>query len=143
LSTLQNKKKEQEHPASDRGVTFIIIAIGMVGAVVPASGVTGFLMGVISVPFYFATPENQWADYYHSHLNSWIVPTDPTVARAFYEGLYPGEPVNWSAWFIPLGWWSTFIVAILVGSASIMIILRNNGQNTKNWSIPWPLSLWK
>ena len=33
-----------------------IIAIGMVGAVVPTSGVAGFLICVISVPFYFATP---------------------------------------------------------------------------------------
>ena len=35
-----------------------IVAIGMVGSVVPASGVTGFLIGVISTPIYFATPEN-------------------------------------------------------------------------------------
>lgn len=116
-----------------------IIAIGMVGAVVPASGVTGFLMGIISVPFYFATPENQWSDYYHSHLNAWMLPTDPAVARAFYEGLYPGEPVNWSAWIIPLGWWSSFIGAILVCSACIMIILRK--QWAEHEKLVYPLAI--
>ncbi|MDP6561181.1 MAG: hypothetical protein QF619_13865, partial [Candidatus Binatia bacterium] len=101
-----------------------IIAIGMVGAVVPASGVAGFLMGVISVPYYFATPENRWAEFYHGHLSDWMVPTSPTVTRAFYEGLYPGELVNWHAWVIPLIWWSTFICAILICAACLMIILR-------------------
>lgn len=41
-----------------------VVAIGIVGCVVPTSGITGFLIGVISTPFYFATPENGWAEYY-------------------------------------------------------------------------------
>ena len=36
------------------GELLAVVAIGIVGCVVPASGVTGFLIGVISTPFYFA-----------------------------------------------------------------------------------------
>ncbi len=46
----------------------VIVVIGMVGSVVPTSGVTGFLMGVISTPIYFATPENGWAEFFHPHI---------------------------------------------------------------------------
>ncbi|MCZ6636003.1 MAG: hypothetical protein O7G87_21610 [bacterium] len=115
-----------------------IIAIGMVGAVVPASGIAGFLMGVISVPYYFATPENRWAEFYHGHLSDWMVPTNPTVTRAFYEGLYPGELVNWHAWVIPLIWWSTFICAILICTACLMIILRR--QWVEHEKLVYPLA---
>ena len=47
-----------------------VVAIAIVGAVVPASGVTGFLIGVISTPLYFASPENGWAEFYHPNLPS-------------------------------------------------------------------------
>ena len=115
-----------------------ILAIGMVGAVVPASGVSGFLMGVISVPYYFATPENLWAEFYHPNLADWLVPTEPSVTRAFYEGLYPGERVDWSAWALPLFWWSTFIAAILIAAACIMIMLRK--QWAEHEKLVYPLS---
>lgn len=116
----------------------VIVAVGMVGAVVPASGVAGFMMGIISVPFYFATPENQWTEYYHQNLAPWMVPTNPSVSRAFYEGLHPGESVNWGAWLIPLIWWGTFIAAILIGSACVMVILRK--QWAEHEKLVYPLA---
>jgi len=34
----------------------VVLAMGMVGAMVPTSGLMGFFLGVIATPFYFATP---------------------------------------------------------------------------------------
>lgn len=113
-----------------------IIAIGMVGAVVPASGVAGFLIGVISVPIYFATPENAWEEYYHPHLHSWGVPTDAEVGRAFYEGLGPGQTVNWHLWLTPLFWWSTLIIAILLIATCAMVVLRRQWADHEKLTYP-------
>lgn len=115
-----------------------IVAIGLVGAVVPGSGVAGFLMGIISTPFYFATPENAWAQYYHPHLPSWIVPTEIEETRAFYEGLRPDQTPNWWIWIIPLLWWSSLILAIFAGSACLMVLLRK--QWAEHEKLAYPLA---
>ncbi|MFT5368730.1 MAG: hypothetical protein ACI8V2_003697 [Candidatus Latescibacterota bacterium] len=114
-----------------------IVAIGLVGCAVPASGVTGFLIGVISSPFYFATPENGWAEFYHPNLHAWIVPTNTEALRMFFEGLPPGVPFPWSVWLIPLAWWTSLIAATFAVSASIMVILRK--QWADNEKLVYPL----
>ena len=100
------------HRAFSPSELLAIAAIGMVGCVVPASGVTGFLIGVISTPIYFATPENRWGEFYHPNLDSWVVPIDPEALRMFYEGLPPGASMPWEVWLMPLLWWASFIVAV-------------------------------
>ncbi len=114
-----------------------IVAIGIVGSVVPGSGITGFFVGIISSPYYFATPENGWADFYHPHLGPWMVPTDREALRLFYEGLPPGVPAPWGAWLIPLAWWGSLIAAILVGIACLMVILRK--QWVEHEKLAYPL----
>jgi hypothetical protein len=69
-----------------------VVAIAIVGAVVPASGVTGFLIGVISTPLYFASPENGWAEFYHPNLPSWAVPAFGLLAWNTLTWLYPLIP---------------------------------------------------
>lgn len=69
----------------------VVVAIGMVGCVVPTSGVVGFMLGVISTPLYFATPENGWADFYQPNLDSWIVPTNRDALRVFTKGCRRGQ----------------------------------------------------
>ena len=113
-----------------------IVAIGVVGCVVPASGVAGFLIGVISVPIYFATPENAWEEYYHPHLHPWSVPTDSELGRAFYKGLGPGQTVNWYLWLTPLFWWSTLIIAILLIAACAMVVLRRQWADHEKLTYP-------
>ena len=86
-----------------------VVAIGIVGSVVPGSGITGFFLGIITSPFYFATPENQWAEFYHPHLSTWMVPTDREALRMFYEGLPAGAQAPWTVWLVPLVWWGSLI----------------------------------
>lgn len=113
-----------------------VVAIAIVGAVVPASGVTGFLIGVISTPYYFASPENGWAEFYHPNMQTWIVPSDPEVIRGFYEGLQPGSAIPWNAWIGPIAWWATLVVAVFTVSASAMAILHRQWARHENLSYP-------
>ena len=118
------------------GELLTIVAIGIVGCVVPTSGITGFLIGVISTPFYFATPENGWAEFYHPNLNSWVMPTDLNAVRSFYEGLPRGASIPWQVWLAPLGWWTSLIVAVFAVSASTMIILRKQWVEHEKLAYP-------
>ena len=125
------------HRAFSPSELLAIAAIGMVGCVVPASGVTGFLIGVISTPIYFATPENRWGEFYHPNFDSWVVPIDPEALRMFYEGLPPGASMPWEVWLMPLLWWASFIVAVFAFSASMMVILRK--QWAEHEKLVYPL----
>ena len=114
-----------------------VAAIGMVGSVVPTSGVTGFLVGVIGSPIYFATPENGWAEYYHPHLKAWMVPSDREALRGFFEGGTVGVDA-WKAWLAPIAWWGSLVAALLVGSACAMVILRR--QWAEHEKLVYPLA---
>ena len=39
-----------------------MLAMGLVGAAIPAYGLTSYLLGMIAIPYYLASPENQWAN---------------------------------------------------------------------------------
>ncbi len=115
----------------------VIIAMGLAGGVVPGSGVMGFLFGTIASPYYFATPENRWAEYFHDHLDSWLVPPNRDEAmRYFFEGAPPGYDVPWDIWLIPLFWWLAFVAAIVFVSACLAVVLRRQWSDNERLTYP-------
>ncbi|MBB29217.1 MAG: hypothetical protein CME25_09990 [Gemmatimonadetes bacterium] len=116
-----------------------ILAMGFVGAVVPTSGITGFLLGIISGVYYFATPENQWATYLHPNMPTWAVPSNEHNAMTwFYEGLPAGQQPPYSTWFYPIFWWVLIILALCTVLFSIAVILRR--QWVQNERLIFPLA---
>lgn len=103
----------------------IIFIMGLVGASIPTYGLTGHLIATIAAPYYWATPENHWAEYLHKYIPNWIVPSNETGAMAwFFEGLPEGEKIPWSAWFVPLFWWLSFVAVLFFVLFCIIVILR-------------------
>ena len=117
----------------------VIVAMGLVGAAVPASGLTGFFLGVISAPFYFASPENKWGDHLHAYIPRWLAPRDDAgTLRWFYEGVPSGMQAPWGEWLIPLFWWMLFLAAVVMLSVCIAVILRK--QWAENEKLSYPLT---
>jgi len=114
----------------------IIFAMGLIGAIFPGLGLGSFLIGIIAAPYYYASPENQWADYLHPYIPSWIAPTDLDSVRAVFEGLAPGQAVPYDAWFAPAFWWFLFIAALFVASLSGLVILRKQWVVRERLSYP-------
>jgi hypothetical protein len=108
----------------------VILAMGMVGAMVPTSGLMGFFLGIIATPFYFATAENRWSEFFHPHIPEWVAPRDHGQALTWFFDGPPGGGVDipWSVWAAPLFWWLILIGAVVYASAAIAAILR------KPWS---------
>ena len=53
-----------------------------------------YLLAIITVPHYFASSENQWAEMFFAYLPEWAVLSDARgAARDFYEGLTPGQSI--------------------------------------------------
>ena len=102
-----------------------IFSMGFIGSVGPTYGVSGYLIGVIVSPYYFATPENRWAEYLHPHLPRWIIPPNEDGAMTlFFDGLPPGAALPWGAWVLPLFWWFLLICAVGLACFCASIILH-------------------
>ncbi|MDP6775547.1 MAG: hypothetical protein QGI83_02150 [Candidatus Latescibacteria bacterium] len=110
-----------------------IFAMGFISSLGPTYGVSGYLVGVIVTPYYFATPENRWIEFLHPYLPQWIIPANKDGAMTwFYDGLPAGAPVPWGAWAMPLFWWFTFISAVaLVCLCASIIIHRQWSEHEK------------
>ena len=116
----------------------VVVAIGLPGSAVPASGLTGFFLGILGTPYYFASPENKWAEYMHPYIPDWLAPRDEAGAiRLFYDGLSPGMSAPWTVWVIPLLWWLTFIAAVVLVTVCLSVVLRR--QWAQNERLAYPL----
>ncbi|MBT5831332.1 MAG: hypothetical protein HOH77_14185 [Candidatus Latescibacteria bacterium] len=115
----------------------VVLAMGMLAAAVPAYGLTSFFLGMISVPHYLATPENQWSEYIHPHLSDWLIPTNEGHAMQWlYEGLPAGQVIPWDVWVVPLFWWLSAIAAITLGCIALSSILRKQWAEHERVSYP-------
>ncbi|MFP6644678.1 MAG: DUF6785 family protein [Candidatus Latescibacterota bacterium] len=102
----------------------IIYVMMIIASAIPTWGLTANLIPMLPSLYYYATPENNWADTLHPYVTSWLVPQDGRAIQYFFEGLPQGASIPWSAWAIPLTAWCTFIVAIYLMMICVTVIVR-------------------
>ncbi len=113
-----------------------ICCIGMVAATMQGEWLSGYFLGVLSAPTYFATPENRWAEVLLDRIPSWTIVADRSATTGFYESLPSGESIPWSAWAIPFFWWSSFLGSVLLVSFCMVIILRKQWMENERLAFP-------
>lgn len=110
-----------------RGLTpselLTICCVGMVAAMMQGEWLSGYFLGVITAPAYFATPENRWEELLLQYIPDWTIVTK-RAAIGFYEGLPVGSAIPWSAWLTPFYWWGGFLWAVLLANFCLVVILR-------------------
>jgi len=110
----------------------ISIATGMAG-----HDMIRQLIPMMGNPFWYATPENEWAELFHRYLPSWLTVSDKTVLRGYYEGggtFFEDKIVK--AWLIPSLAWSAFIIVALFLMLCINIIIRKQWTEYEKLSYP-------
>jgi len=122
---------------SPRELLLIYIMV-MVGGQPVTYGMTSYLLSIISAPYYFATPENRWTEFFHQYIPEWICPQDRQAIVWFYQGLPPGESIPWRVWLVPLAWWLPLIGAVMVASFALVAIMRR--QWVENERLVFPLN---
>jgi len=100
----------------------VIFSMGLIASTVPDWGVIRYLMVMIGGPYYFTTPENQWADFW-PYLPEWLL-VHPQVSPSYIEGVTEGGAFPWTPWIIPLFWWFSFYAALFWIGACVVVILR-------------------
>ena len=89
--------------------------MSLVAGGIPSFGLTGLLIPYIAGPFYFARPENRYAQVLHPLIPKWLHPQSDYAIVKLYEGLREGQPVPWGEWFGPLAVW-TLLAFIMYGA---------------------------
>ena len=72
-----------------------VCCIGMVAACMQGEWLSNYFLEALTMPHYFASPENRWESLLLPHLADWAVVNDRAAARHFYEGLPPGGVFPW------------------------------------------------
>ncbi len=97
----------------------------VVACAIPTMGYSAQLLPIITAPFYFATPENSWAELIQPHIKPWLTPQSHLEIKYFYEGLPSWEDgIPWAIWIKPLLIWGSFAMALYLVMVCMMVILR-------------------
>lgn len=114
-----------------------ILAMGIVGAAVLLYGYSGYLISYMGAPHYFATGENEWANYLHPYISEWLFPGNEEQAVTwFWEGLPRGAQLPWGKWILPLFWWGGLTLAAFVLYACVTTIFRKQWIHYEKVAFP-------
>ncbi|MEE2659676.1 MAG: DUF6785 family protein [Candidatus Latescibacterota bacterium] len=114
----------------------IIYVMMILASAIPTWGLTANLIPMLPTLYYYATPENNWAETLHPYVTSWLVPQDERAIQYFFEGLPQGSSIPWDAWAVPLMAWCTFIIAIYLMMIAITVIVRRQWVDHDRLTFP-------
>lgn len=95
------------------------------------------LVHIVSSPFWFATPENEWAELFHSHLPKYFTMSDKEI----YKGFFEGESSLWQmdhlkAWLPTIMVWMGFVMVLLFTMLCINTVLRRQWVEKERLTYP-------
>ncbi len=124
--------------ALNRGELVLVYAMLLIVSALCTMGLGEQLLPIITALFYFASPENQWAEILFPHLPArHIMVEDGTGNKLFYEGvLGSDQSIPYEAWLEPLMWWGIFLLALYMSMVSIVVILRRQWMERERLAYP-------
>ena len=131
-----NLLQERWRHALSASELLTICCMGMVAALMQGEWLSGYFLGVITAPAYFATPENRWDELLLQHIPSWSIVNSRSATAGFYEGLPEGGCIPWQPWAAPLFWWGTFLGSVLLASFCLVILLRKQWMEHERLAFP-------
>jgi hypothetical protein len=95
------------------------------------------LIPMIPHAFWYATPENEWAELFHRYIPDWVAIKDKNQLLDYYRGestLYIWDHVK--AWMTPTLAWSGFLFSMVFVMLCINIIVRRQWTEHEKLSYP-------
>lgn len=117
----------------------LIYAMMIAASAVPSWGFMLNLVPVIAGLYYFASPENEWAELIHPYLRDFLVPQDKRAITTFFEGAYNTSYVPWKPWVTPFLTWFAFMIVLYFVMVCLMVILRR--QWIEHEKLTFPLTV--
>jgi len=131
LKLLKNPFKQRE--------LILIYSMMIAASAVPCWGFMLNLIPVVSGLYYFATPENEWAELIHPYIKDFLAPQDKKIITTFFEGSDAGSSMAWKPWITPFVWWFVFMMVLYFVMICMMVIMRK--QWLRNERLTFPLTI--
>jgi hypothetical protein len=103
-------------------------------AQIPSEAVVRHLFPRMTVPVYFAAPDNQ-VELVRDALPGWVLVKDEDVVRDFFEGREDGR-VPWRAWLGPLLAWTVLIASFLTALLGLALFFHRPWAEGERLSYP-------
>lgn len=108
-----------------------------VACAISTMGLTAQILPILTAPFYYALPENNWAQILHPHIKPWLVIQGQSHIKNFYEGAPAWEKgVPWNVWIKPLLIWGIFLITLYFVMICIVVILRKQWIERERLTFP-------
>ncbi len=107
------------------GELLTVYVMLVVGTSLGAYGMMQDLFAVVTHPYRYATPENEWRELFFHYIPPSLTPTDPVALDAYYVGestLHTRRHLT--AWARPAAAWSAFTLLLLWIMHCINALLR-------------------
>ncbi len=130
-------KRVYPKTAFTQGELLTVYVMLCIGSSITSHDMLQILIPSIPHAFWYATPENDWANLFARYLPSWLSISDKSAVRGYYEGdstLYVTEHIM--AWLAPMLWWTAFIVVLLFIMVCLNILVRKQWTEHEKLSYP-------
>ncbi|MBC8458099.1 MAG: hypothetical protein H8D67_08910, partial [Deltaproteobacteria bacterium] len=117
----------------------LLVIYVMVTMVSTISGATTMasLLGTLTQPFWFASPENEWQSLFWRYIPSWFTVSDAEILKGYFYGESTFHTVkHLRAWAIPILTWSFFTFFLYSSLLCINSILRKQWVENEKLSYP-------
>lgn len=118
------------------GELLLIYIMILVASSVAEMGLGSQILPIISGPLYYASPDNQWANYLIPHMKKFLIVNDADAVRYFFEGLPKGMKIPWGSWIRPLLIWIPFILVLYYVMFCVASILRKQWMERERFVYP-------
>jgi hypothetical protein len=121
--------------ALQRGELLTIYVMLCMGTSLFAHDMMQILLPLMSYPFWFATPENDWQGLFWRYIPQWLVVSDQNVIRGYYEGdnsFYLSK--NLDAWLAPIFAWTVFILLLYFVMICLNVFIRRQWAEYEKFS---------
>ncbi|HJN14796.1 MAG TPA: DUF6785 family protein, partial [Armatimonadota bacterium] len=118
------------------GELVFVYAMVLVSAGIPSFGMTALLVPYLAGPFYFASPENRYADILHPHIPDWWHPKSDAAIAGLYEGVRGSQAIPYGEWVTPLLAWTVLVLAVYTVFFCLSTILRRRWVDDEKLVFP-------
>ncbi len=118
---------------SDLRVVYVVLALVSAGA---SLDFTQNLMGIISYPNHYASPENRYAEELLPHVPQHLLVAKGPSSVAFWQGGATITPETLSGFREPLAWWGLFCMLLLLAGGGMVMLLHRRWSQAEHLTYP-------
>lgn len=111
----------------------LIYVMMTVATVLSSSGALHFIVPTVTAAFYYASPENRWAELFHQYIPDWLAQKDEFALKYFYQG---NAPVPLGLWWKQIGAWTLFMTIYTFTCLCLMAIIRRQWVERERLTFP-------